>query len=56
MCSHLSSLGDKVWLSVPVMDSPYFEQLETQGGVTPTDSIVTAATALSQWSTVKPPE
>jgi len=28
----------------------------TQGGVTPIDSIVTAATALSQRSTVKPSE
>ena len=26
---------------------------ECQGGVTPIDSIVTAATALGQWSTVK---
>ena len=28
------------------------KQLVNQGGVTPIDSIVTAATALSQWSTV----
>ena len=47
----LISIGRKGGLLVTKFLYPFF-----QGGVTPIDSIVTAATALSQRSTVKPPK